>query len=110
MNEIGSGIVVGSMYTKFFRYHVLEKNYPAWLQLSRASNALYKTFKDVSFQQAPTRRIGGDMIIEEIVIYPSKEVCEEIEAQLSKDPTAQELSDAFLEIVHGTVQVEERGT
>ena len=97
------------MYTKIFRYQILEKDYSVWLQLSRASNAVYDNYPEVSYQQTPHKRMGGGMDIEEIVIYASKEECEQITNELSTNPEVIELSNQFMEIVQGEIKEEENG-
>ncbi len=97
------------MLTKFFRYHILEKDYAGWLILSRESNRMYAAYKDVSFQQSPTRKIGGTMFIEEIVIYPSKQEADRIEREITARPESSKMREVFLNIIQGDVQMEELG-
>lgn len=95
------------MFTKKFRYHILEKDYPTWFRLSRASNQLYAKYPNITYQQHPTRKIGGDMVIEETVSYSSKEESLRIEAEMKLNPEAHTLSDEFLKIVSGEIHQEE---
>jgi len=97
------------MYTKVFRYHILEQHYPLWFHLSRASNALYANYPEVTFSQSPRKKVGGGMMIEEVVVYPSKSYCQQMHDELQLDPEVCEMTQVFLEIVDGDLEEEEIG-